>query len=276
MMTIGQALARRGDSGVPLPVVYPSLAARGANICKSQLTLLVAPPSGGKTLLALNLLTKLPKDVSILAFLLDGGGYLVAGTKLACCITGDVYADVKASIMDGDDRYLSLVNRSLPNLFTVFHASGLDDVQREINAHEQRFGLPPDVVLIDVLGSIAGQYDDEWGTLKAMTLELDSIAQAEQCAVIAAHHTTDLVTTDPAERTKILGKITQYPRLVLSVGFNADTGEYKIAVVKNSEGKTDAKASDPLVLWADPATMRLGEDKAPVTYQAALREGGFG
>ena len=208
----------------------------------------------------------------MLCFPLDaGGGKTVAGSKLACALSGDTYSDVKSSIMSDELRYTKLVNDNLPNLFTVFHAQGLDEVQAEIDAHEQRFGLPPDVVLIDVLGSISGQYDDEWATLKAMTLELDMIARTEQCAVIAAAHTTDMDTTEPAAREKLLGKISQYARVILSVGFNAKTGDYKIAVVKNSEGKTDAKAEHPIVLWADPATMQLKEHR-PVPVRSA----GFG
>lgn len=264
MLTLSQALNKRGASGVPLPTIYASLAYKGAHICRGQVALIVASPSAGKTLLAYNLLAGMPEDISILAFVLDGGGVTTACAKFASIITGDEFATVKASMLANEERYPKALQERLPNIRVVTYATSLDDVQTQVNAHEQRFGLPPDLILIDVLGSIAGQYLDEWATLKAMTLELNAMADLEGCAIIAAHHTTDLLTTDPASRDKTLGKITQYPRLVLSVGFNPDTGEFKVAVVKGSEGKSDKEAKHPVTMYADPARMQLSEYPRPV------------
>lgn len=276
MLSLAQALERRGSSGVPLPTVYESLKFAGANICRGQLTLIVGPPAAGKSLLAMNLIAGM--KVPSLAFLLDTTE-LTASARFASILTGEDYGVVKQGIINGEEKYRELLLDQLPDVQAVFYAPTPDDIQLQIDAFEQRYGLPPDLVLVDNLGNQASAYDNEWATLKALTLELDQIARREQCAIIAAHHTTDLESAEPAARTKILGKITQYPRLVFSVGFNVDTGEYKVAIVKNSEGKTDVKAEHPVILYADPARMLLTEhktliNKAPQT--APSWGGGFG
>lgn len=256
MFTLAQALDQRGVSGTPLPTAYHSLAHRGVNFCRGQLSLLVGPPSAGKSLLAFNLIERM--KVPTLAFLLDTTE-LTASARFASIITGDDYRLVKERIIDGDSRYRKELATNLPDIRVVFKAPGLDDVQRHLDAYEQRFGLPPDLILIDNLGNQSSGYENEWATLKAMTLELDEMARAQQCAIVAAHHTTDMTDSEPAARDKILGKVTQYPRLVLSVGYNSFNGEFKVGIVKNSEGKTDAAAADPVVMWADPARMVLSE-----------------
>lgn len=247
---------------MPLPTAYKSLEYAGAEVCRGQLALLVGPPSAGKSLLAFNLIARMP-SIGTLAFLLDTT-QLTAAARFAAIATGDDYRTVKRRIIEGDTRYLSILQRELGDVHVVFHAPTLEDVQRHIDAYEQRYGLPPDLVLIDNLGNQSSAFENEWATLKAMTLELDTMARQEECAIVAAHHTTDLTSTDPASRDKILGKITQYPRLVLSVAYNEYTQEFKVAIVKNSEGATDAKAEHPVVLYADPARMKLSESKAEV------------
>src|SRR6185437_897525 len=238
MLSVAQAMQRRGSAGVPLPVVYPSLAARGANICRSQLTLIVAPPAAGKSMLSMNLLARM--NVPALAFLLDTNE-LTASARFAAILTGESFTRVKTAIIDGGgDTYRQRLLRDMPNVQASFHAPSADDVALEMEAYEQRFGLPPEVVLVDNLGNQTSQFGDEWAVLKALTLEYDQLARSTQAAFICCHHTTDLESAEPAQRTKILGKISQYARLILSVGFNAETGEFKIAIVKNTEGRTDA------------------------------------
>jgi hypothetical protein len=105
-------------------------------------------------------------------------------------------------------------------------------------------------------------------------LEYDGLAKKFQCAVIATAHTTDLSSAAPADRTKILGKVTQYPRVILSVGLDDTEGRLGIAVVKNTEGPSDARAERPLFFEADPGRMQLAEEK-PKVFRKSGWGGGF-
>lgn len=255
MLSVAQAMQRRGSAGVPLPTVYPSLAARGAHICRSMVSLVVGPPSAGKSLLTMNLLAKM--GVPALAFLLDTNE-LTASARFASIVTGEDFGHIKTRIIDGNgDLYHDSLLKGASHVQASFFAPSAETVALELEAFEQRYGLPPDVVLIDNLGNQAGQFDNEWAVLKALTLEYDALAKETQSAIICTAHTTDLSTCEPAARDKILGKVAQYPRLILSVNFDPESGEFKIAVVKNTEGPTDVKAERPLVFPCDPGRMLL-------------------
>lgn len=253
-MSVARAAARRGDAGQPLPVVYPALADRQATPSKGQLTLVVGPPGGGKSLLTGNLLIKM--RVPALALLLDID-QTSAAARFGAMITGNTFLSVKEEI----DSYQPYLEEGAGHIQTAFRASDAEDIQLQMRAYEQRYGLPPDVLLVDNLGNLTSGYENEWAILKALCLSLDELAREESVAVIACHHTTDLITAEPAQRDKLLGKVSQYPRLIYSVGFNAVTREYKIAVVKNSSGPSDPAARNPVVMWADPARMALTDNQ---------------
>lgn len=257
MLSIAQSMRQRGAAGVPLPVVYPSLAQAGVNICRSQVTLIVGPPEAGKSTLALNLLAKM--GVPSLAFLLDTNE-LTASSRFASILTGETFAQVKVRIIDGQgDTYSARFRAEIPYLQASYYAPGADEVELETAAFTARYGLPPDCILIDNLGNQSSAFADEWAVLKALTLQYDQLARDTQSAVIATAHTTDLDSCEPAQRTKILGKISQYPRVILSVGFNQATNEYKVAVVKNTEGPSDRNALKPVILRMDPARVAITE-----------------
>lgn len=235
-----------------MPGLYRALESQGVQVCRGQLTLIVGPPSAGKSLLINNLIVRM--GVPTLSFMLDTD-QLTAAARFGAIISGEHFHNVKADI----DKYEDTLSK-LRDVQAVFRADDMDDITLQVNAFEQRYGLPPDLLCVDNLGNMTSGMDNEWALLKALTLELDQLARDNQCAVIAAAHTTDLTSCEPAARDKILGKISQYPRLILSVGLNADTREYRIAIVKNSSGKTDARAEHPVIMYADPSRMQLTED----------------
>lgn len=261
MLSLAQALTLRGAAGVPLPPVYPSLEKAGVHICRSQLSLIVGKPGSGKSFFGMCLIALM--KVPTLAFLLDTNE-LTASARFASIVTKDAFQDVKAAVIDGDQDYGQALSAELGHIRVCFHAPTVEDVEREIMGFDQRYGLPPDAVFVDNLGNQASGLMDEWAATKALTLEYDGLAKKYQCAVMATAHTTDLSGSEPAERTKILGKVTQYPRVILSVGYNENEGRLGVAVVKNTEGPSDPKAERPIVFTADPARMQLSEEPPKV------------
>ena len=252
MLSLAQAMESRGASGAPLPAVFKALAERQAFIRRSQVTLLVGPASAGKSLLAFNLLVRM--GVPALAALIDSDS-LEASSRFAAVVTGEPVWEVEQRIED----YKNVLLDQLGHIRVTFSTPEFADIKMQMAAYEQRYGDAPAALLVDNLGNMTSGYDNEWAILKALTLDLTALAGEEQCAVIACAHTTDLDNCEPAQRSKILGKISQYPRLILSVGYNPANGAYKIAVVKNRSGKTDLNATRPITLYADPSRMLLTE-----------------
>lgn len=251
MLSLAQAAAKRGNAGQPLPGMYQKLADREAFINRGQLSLIVGPPSAGKSLFIMNYIVR--AKVPTLAFFLDSDQLTVAA-RFGAIVSDETFYHVKNNI----DDYTGALHK-VNDVQTVFTGEDLGDLKLQVEAYEARYGAYPSLILIDNLGNITSSMADEWSLLKALTLELDKLAKQWQCAIVATHHTTDLNSCEPAQRTAILGKIAQYPRLIYSIGFNPQSTEYKIAVVKNSSGPSDPQAFNPVVMWADTARMKLME-----------------
>lgn len=231
--------------------MYTGLHNRDADINRGQLTLIVGPASAGKSLFAMNYIMR--AQAPTLAFFLDSDRLTVA-SRFGAILTGEYFSKVKANI----DGYMNVLQQ-VENVQAVFTGENLDDIRLQVEAYEARYGAYPSMILIDNLGNMTSSLGDEYAVLKAYALELNNLALEWQCAIVATHHTSDLNTCEPAQRTSILGKISQYPRLIFSIGFNPQTAEYKVAVVKNSQGPSDPQAVTPVIMWADTARMQLTE-----------------
>lgn len=254
MQSLGMAARNRGSTGEQLPTPwYPTLEAAGVRFWRSQLCLIVSPGGAGKSLLISNLIAKWSRPT--LAFLLDQD-QATAAARFAATEIDAPFLDLKREL---SDPVTAEVLGRMGFIQADFKAESLEDIQVQLDAWLERYGEPPEVLVVDNLGNMTSGYDDEWKILKALTLELDVMARKYEMLIIAAHHTTDAPSTEPLPRSSILGKISQYPRLIISVAFNAFTGEYKLAAVKNSSGPQDPMASNPLVFEANPANMQVTE-----------------
>ena len=264
MQSLAQAARNRGDSGQQLATpFYPSLERNGIRFWRSQLWLVVGPGSAGKSLFISNLVTKWGKPT--LAFLLDQD-QATAAARFAATQINKPFLDLKKNL---EEPYTAEVLGSMGYIQTDYKAECLDDIQLQLDAYIERYGEPPWVIVIDNIGNMSSGFDDEWKVLKALTLELDVMARKYEMLIICAHHTTDAPTTEPLPRSAILGKVSQYARGILSVAYNPYDRVYKVAIVKNSSGPTDAAASNPISFDADPSCMQVTERQGEYVSPAA-------
>lgn len=258
------AARNRGTTGQQLPTsFYPSLEKEGVRFWRSQLALVVGPGGSGKSVLIANLVVRWKRPT--LAFLLDQD-QATAASRFAATELDEPFLELKKDL---DSELVLTALEDLGFVQTDFRAESLEDVNRQLDAYIERYGVPPEVVVIDNLGNMTSGLDDEWGALKALTLELDIMARKYEALFICAHHTTDVATTEPLPRDKILGKITQYPRLVISVAFNSFTCDYKLAAVKNSSGPQDPTAGNPLTFSANLGNMQIMESDSDTIVNTA-------
>lgn len=274
MQSLGMAARNRGSTGQQLPTpFYPSLESAGIRFWRSQLTLVVGPGGSGKSVFIANLIVKWGRPT--LGFLLDQDA-ATAASRFAATQMDLPFLELKREL---DDPCTVETLAALGFIQTDFKAESLEDIQLQLDAYIERYGVPPEIIVVDNLGNMTSGYDDEWKTLKALTLELDIMARKYEMLVICAHHTTDQPSTEPLPRSAILGKIAQYPRLIISVANNPFSGEFKVAAVKNSSGPQDPAAGNPLSMDADLANMQIQESVSATTvnhaeeYLRALREG---
>lgn len=254
MQSLGMAAKNRGSTGQQLPTpFYPTLEANSVRFWRSQLCLVVGPGGSGKSVFISNLVARWKRPT--LAFLLDQD-QATAASRFAATQLDEPFLELKKEL---DSSKVVDTLGELSFIQTDFRAESLEDIQRQLDAYLERYGVPPEILVVDNLGNMTSGYDDEWSTLKALTLELDVMARKYEMLVICAHHTTDAPSTEPLSRDKILGKITQYPRLVISVACNSFSNEYKLAAVKNSSGKQDPMASEPLVFESNLGNMQIQE-----------------
>jgi hypothetical protein len=257
------AARNRGSSGEQIPTpFYPSLESAGIRFWRSQLCLVVGPGSAGKSLLISNLVAKWGR--STLAFLLDQDA-ATAAARFAATELNESFLELKRDL---DEPRVGDVLKSMGYIQADFKAEDLSDIQLQLDAFIERYGVPPEVLVVDNLGNMASSLDDQWAVLKALTLELDVMARQYEMLVIAAAHTKDAPTTEPMPRSAVLGQLHQYPRLILSVAYNAFDGVYKLAAVKNSSGATDSMAAKPLAFDANPANMQVTEMSGPLVNRS--------
>jgi AAA domain len=260
----------RATSGAQIETpAYPELEAAGIRFFRSQLCLIVGPGGSGKSLLISNLVAKWQRPT--LAFLLDQD-QSTAAARMVATHFNEPFIDLKAEL--DTPRVREQLNR-LSFVQADFRAEGLEDIRLQLAAYIERYGQAPEILIVDNLGNLASGYADEWAILKALTLDLDVMAREHEMLVIAAHHTTDEPSTEPLPRSKILGKLAQYARLIISVGFNSFSGEYKLSPVKNSSGPSDPMATKPITFEAVPANMQIRSLVAEPVDFAAERMAAF-
>ena len=77
--------------------------------------------------------------------------------------------------------------------------------------------------------------------------------------VLVLAHARELTNevVNPPSRDELNNKLSQKPRLTLSVAINPMTSEFRVACLKQSGGKADPSAQDYRTLQADPKTNRF-------------------
>jgi hypothetical protein len=88
------------------------------------------------------------------------------------------------------------------------------------------------------------------------------IARETDAAVMLLHHTTENEGRPdlPPARKAIQGKIAQLPEMIVTVALVPQTGEFRVACVKNRFAANSADGSKYVTLWSDPSRMSLHND----------------
>jgi hypothetical protein len=155
----------------------------------------------------------------------------------------------------------------MENIQFVFDSSpSLDDIELEVKAYVELYGIPPELIVIDNLMNVVAESDNEWAGLRAIMVEFHDMARKTEACVMVLHHVSEQSeygkTTLPPARRAIHGKVSQLPALILTLGFDPLNNILKVAAVKNRFGPHTADGSDHTGLFVNYSVCQISDADA--------------
>ena len=232
---------RIGNIGSPLSDPFLSLARDRIQFRRGATSMIAGTPGSCKSIIALNMLAYWSKEkIGCLYFSADSEEFTVV-RRLAGILTGDDLDTIEKKILRGEHgRYVAAL-RKIDTVQFEYEQLDIQGVANRVKAYEQIYGSYPEVIFVDNLINFVESPDD-WGGMLIMTKELDALARDTRSHIVILHHAklrttvagkTPVFDRPPADY-EIQGKVTQIPRLVLTVG--ADNLSVHLACVKNTNG----------------------------------------
>lgn len=231
--------------------------------------MVAAAPNAGKSMFALIYAVK--AAVPTLFFSADTDTTTVM-LRAAAHASGHNQVNVEQNL-SSDSHYYDKHFDKLKHIKWVFDSSpSLDDIELEIKAYVELYGIAPELIIIDNLMNVAAETDNEWAGLRAIMMELHDMARKTEACVLVLHHVSEQSEygspSEPPARRAIHGKVSQLPALILTLGYNPVTAELKIAAVKNRFGPHAADGKDYAILFVNYGACQISDKNA---YGAMLQ-----
>lgn len=240
---VGDPLPHVGELGV--------LYKEGVEFYRGSLTMIAGQPGAQKSMFALWYVTQL--NVPTLYFSADSDAATMT-SRMASAITKADSTLIRNEFMDDTRRewYADQLIGSKVD-FCFDSAPGMGDIGDELDAYTTLYGRYPEVIVIDNLMDVYASAEQEHVASKSILKDAKELARDTGAAVFVLHHMTEAVgdPSMPSPRSAIQGKVAQTPALVLSLAVEASV--FKVAAVKNRNGKADPTAQRYVTMRTDPA-----------------------
>lgn len=265
MLNLKRALGTSTIKAVPLPDVWTGLASESIKFRRGQVCMVAAAPNAGKSMFSLVYAIK--AKVPTLFFSADTDTATVL-MRSAAQISGHTQLTVESNMDYKPDYYAEHLNK-MSHIQWVFDSSpSLDDIELEIKAYVELYGIAPELIIIDNLMNVAAETDNEWAGLRAIMMELHDMARKTEACVLVLHHVSEQSEYGspmmPPPRRAIHGKVSQLPALILTLGYEPGQGGgmLRVAAVKNRFGPHTADASKWATLFVNFASCQIGDQDA--------------
>jgi len=263
LLNLNRAWRGSNTNATPLPDVWKDLAKKQIKFRRGQVCMIAAAPNAGKSMFALIYAVK--AKVPTLFFSADTDTATVM-MRAASHLSGHSQLLVEANLNSNRhyyDKYLS----DMENIQFVFDSSpSLDDVELEVKAYVELYGIPPELIVIDNLMNVVAESDNEWAGLRAIMVEFHDMARKTEACVMVLHHVSEQSeygkTTEPPARRAIHGKVSQLPALILTLGFDPINHILKVAAVKNRFGPHTADGTDHTGLFVNYGVCQISDSDA--------------
>jgi replicative DNA helicase len=245
----------------PLPDVWVGLAKEQIKFRRGQVCMVAAAPNAGKSMFAL--IYAMKAKVPTLFFSADTDTTTVM-MRAAAQASGHSQVNVELNLSH-DKHYYDKQFDKLSHIKWVFDSSpSLDDIELEIKAYVELYGIAPELIIIDNLMNVAAETDNEWAGLRAIMMELHDMARKTEACVLVLHHVSEQTEhgppSKPPARRAIHGKVSQLPALILTLGYDPANAMLSVAAVKNRFGPHTADASRFATLFVNYAACQIGDD----------------
>lgn len=258
MLSLTRAWSGVTTKAAPLPDVWQTLKDKQIRFRRGQLTMVAAAPNAGKSMFALVYAIK--AEVPTLFFSADTDITTVM-IRAASHISGHAQITVESNLTTNSAYYDEYFEK-IKHIQWVFESSpSLDDIELEVKAYQELYGLPPQLIVVDNLMNVAAETDNEWAGLRAIMMELHDLARNTEACVLVLHHVSEASEygdgTLPPARRAIQGKVSQLPSLQLTLGYDPMNKQLKVAAVKNRFGPNSADGKDYITLSANYAACQI-------------------
>ena len=236
--------SRVGDIGKALLDPFNYMGPEQIKFRYGATSMIAGVPGSFKSVLALNMVVNWALvDVSCLYFSADSEEFTVA-KRLSGILTDQPIDEIERNMLRGQNQQYIEAMEVLARAGVEFEYASMDieEMAHRIASYEAVYGAYPNVVFVDNLIDFVDSPDD-WGGMLMMTRELDSMARKLKCHICILHHAKlrvpygkedDYDWGKPPADYEIQGKITQEPRLVLTMAAQGLTT--RVACVKNTNG----------------------------------------
>ena len=260
MLNLSRAWGGVLTKATPLPDVWTGLAAKQIKFRRGQVCMVAAAPNAGKSMFAL--IYAIKAKVPTLFFSADTDTATVM-MRAASHTSGHSQITVENNLA-GSSHYYDQHFQKIDHIKWVFDSSpSIDDLELEIRAYVELYGIAPELIIIDNLMNVAAETDNEWSGLRAIMMELHDMARKTEACVLVLHHVSEQSEygspSKPPARRAIHGKVSQLPALILTLGYDPNQNTLGVAAVKNRFGPHTADASDYATLLVNYAACQIGD-----------------
>lgn len=260
MLNLTRAWSGVETKATPLPDVWETLKKNQIRFRRGQLCMVAAAPNAGKSMFSL--VYAIQAQVPTLFFSADTDVTTVM-IRAAAHTSGHSQLTVETNL-DNDSKYYDKSFEKIKHIQWVFDSSpSLDDIELEVKAYQELYGLPPELIVIDNLMNVAAETDNEWAGLRAIMMELHDLARNTEACVLVLHHVSEASEygdgTMPPARRAIHGKVSQLPSLILTLGYDVMGKQLRVAAVKNRFGPNSADGKVNVPLTANYAVCQISD-----------------
>lgn len=237
MLSLTQASRLKGQSGKKLVDVWDSWTQQKIAFRRGQLHLIVAAPGVGKSVLTLSY--ALQSKIPTLYLSMDTDPFTTC-IRAVAALTRSTLEQAEKGL---DQKFewatdaLAAANATLR--FSFPPSPSTSDIFSHIYAYGEAEGVWPELIVIDNLSNVAFE-SDEFGEMRTMMADFQTMASKTKAAVVVLHHSTgqyeDGIT--PIPQSGVNGKVSKFPSMVLTLCRQQDTA-LLVSVVKNRFGPAD-------------------------------------